>query len=385
MRCLFTATSGWGHIHPLVPLARALVERGDEVLWATGADGCARLGQEGFQVAPAGLAQQAAMAQLHSRFPELRALPPAERPDFTFPRLFGSVRAAAMLSDLAPVAEKWSPELLVCDAAEAAGHLQAALLGVPSVTHSFGSLLPEARMVALAAEVAPLWAARGLEPRPYAGAYDHLYIDIYPPSLQPSDRPRVPRTLLLQPGSFAVAGDEPIPEWIASPASTPLVYVTFGTVFSNDQALSNIVEALRELPVRVVVTVGPEGDPALLGPQPNNVHVARYIPQARLLAHCAVVVSHAGSGTFLAALAAGIPQLCVPQGADQFFNAAACERSGTGLQLPSGAVAVAAVRSAVERLLSDAEFRAAASRSRDEIARLPSPRDVADRLHADFG
>jgi UDP:flavonoid glycosyltransferase YjiC (YdhE family) len=368
----------------MVPLARALRDRGDEVLWATGADACRRLDGEGFRTAAAGLGEREAMTELYRRFPEIHSMPPNERPDFMFPRLFGQVRAAAMLRDLAPVAEKWSPELFVCDAADFAGHVQAGVLGVPSVTHSFGALLPERRVAAAAAEIAPTRIEQGLEPRPYGGAYDHLYIDIYPPSLQPADRPHVPRTQLLGPSAFAIAGNEQLPEWVTL-GGDPLVYVTFGTVFKNDEALSNIIEAVRALPVRVVVTLGPHGDPASLGVQPDNVHVARYIPQDELLRRCAVVVSHGGSGTFLASLAAKVPQLCVPQAADQFLNAASCERAGAGLALQAGAVSVASVRASVERLLSDPAFRAAAVRASAEIASMPSPSQVADRLHADFG
>jgi UDP:flavonoid glycosyltransferase YjiC (YdhE family) len=384
MRVLFTTTPGWGHIHPMVPLARALRERGHEVLWATGADACERLGQEGFRTVAAGLGEREAMAEVYRRFPEIASLTPSERPDYMFPRLFGTVRAATMLRELAPAAEQWSPQFVVCDAAEFAGHLQAAVLGVPSVTHSFGALLPQTRIANLARLIEPLWTERGLELRPYGGAFDRLYLDIYPPSLQVSNRSHVLATQLLGSRAFAIAGDERLPEWVAS-ESTPLVYVTFGTVFSNVEALSNIVEGVRSLPVRVVVTVGPHGDPASLGPQPANVHVARYIPQTELLGRCALVISHAGSGTFLASLAARVPQLCVPQAADQFMNAAACERAGAGLVLQPGAVSVASVRDAVERLLSEDSFRAAASRISAEIAAMPSAEDVADRLGSDFG
>lgn len=164
--------------------------------------------------------------------------------------------------------------------------------------------------------------------------------------------------------------------------AAPIVYITLGTVFGNDAVLSTVVAAVRELEVRVVVTVGPLGDPASLGEQPSNVHVARYIPQDHLLPHCAAVVSHAGSGTFLATLSAGHPQLCVPQAADQFLNAAACARSGTGLALQPEDVSSEQVRHAAERLLSDTAFRAAAQGVRREIAAMSSPHDVTDRLHA---
>ncbi|CAN5175884.1 hypothetical protein BH24ACT1_BH24ACT1_02590 [soil metagenome] len=35
MRVLFTTSAGLGHIHPTVPLAQAMVERGHDVLWVS--------------------------------------------------------------------------------------------------------------------------------------------------------------------------------------------------------------------------------------------------------------------------------------------------------------------------------------------------------------
>ncbi|MEO5840822.1 MAG: glycosyltransferase [Acidimicrobiales bacterium] len=385
MRVLFTSSPGWGHIHPMVGLARAFVDRGDHVLWVTGADACARLESEGIETAVAGVSERDGMSELNRRFPEIQTMPPAERPPYMFPRLFGVVRAASMLVDLMPAAKAFAPTLVVCDAAEFAGPIAAAACSAPNVTHSFGALLPESRVAAASEQVAPLWTAHGLEPRPYGGCYDSLYLDIYPPSLQPSDRPHVPATQHLRPATFATGDDEPLPDWVTAAEATPLVYVTFGTVFSNDAVLSTIVDAVRELSVRVVVTVGPHGDPASIGPQPNNVHVARYIPQSQLLPHCSVVVSHAGSGTFLAALSAEIPQLCSPQAADQFLNAAACAASGTGLTLQPGTVSVESVRDAVSRLLAEASFRSAAERVSREIAAMPSAQDVAQQLHNNYG
>jgi UDP:flavonoid glycosyltransferase YjiC (YdhE family) len=53
--------------------------------------------------------------------------------------------------------------------------------------------------------------------------------------------------------------------------------------------------------------------------------------------------------------------------------------------LQPGAVSVDSVRAAVGRLLSDAAFRSAAMRVSAEIAAMPAPNEVADRLHAEFG
>jgi MGT family glycosyltransferase len=157
----------------------------------------------------------------------------------------------------------------------------------------------------------------------------------------------------------------------------------FGTVFNTDiPLLGTIVKALAALPVRVVATVGPRGDPGCLGPVPENVHVARYLPQTEVLPHVALVVSHGGSGTFLASLGYGIPQLCIPQAADQFANAAAAHRVGAGLSIEPGAVSPDHVRSAASRLLQEPAFGEAARKAQTEIQNLPGPDAVADRIES---
>ena len=104
---------------------------------------------------------------------------------------------------------------------------------------------------------------------------------------------------------------------------------------------------------------GPSGD------QPANVQVAEFIPQEELLPRCAAVVSHAGSGTFLAALSAALPQLLLPQAADQWLNAEAGASGGVALRLMPDELSVTSVRDAARarpRGRRAAEGRAARQR-----------------------
>lgn len=379
MRVLFTSIPGVGHLHPMLPLAKAVAANGDEVLWATAPGGCDRLRGEGIAVAEAGLDEADGMAEFQRRFPQARDLAPHELPDFMFPKLFGAVRAPKMAPELLAIARRWEPDVLVCDAAELAGPIIAARVGVPSVTHSFGARLPASRVAAAAAEVEALWVEQDLDPRPYCGCYAHLYLDIYPPSLQAGDAAHLGATQLIRPEGIATAG-EPLPIWPPGTDEHPLLYVTLGTVFSSTSVLALVLAAIADLPVRIIVTVGPRGDTAALGPQPSNVHVTRYIAQQDLLPHCAGVISHAGSGTFLAALAAGLPQVCLPQAADQFLNATAADASGCGIALRPSDITPDAVRTAVERILAEQPIQAAAELLRDEIASMPPAADAARRL-----
>jgi UDP:flavonoid glycosyltransferase YjiC (YdhE family) len=377
MRVLFTTTPGRGHYHPMLPLADALVERGHEVAWAAAEPVCVRLREHGYAAMVSGNPEPPGGLSLLDRYPEFASIPPAERPEFLFAKIFGPERAAAMLEDLLPLVRESPPSVMVCEQAELAGPIVAAALGIPNVTHGFGHPLPAARVARAGDAMQPLWEAHGLSAPPFAGTYQHLYVDIYPEALKAYGNEHIPEALEHRPHDPAPA---------VATADPPLVYVTFGTVFNRDLSLiATVVEGVRALPVEVVATLGPGNDPAALGEQPPNVQVAQYIPQADLLPRCAAVASHAGSGTFLAALAQGLPQLVLPQAADQFLNASAGVRAGVAREIPPGEITAERVREELERVLHDSEIAAAAHAMSAEIAAMPSAGDVADELVRRYG
>jgi UDP:flavonoid glycosyltransferase YjiC (YdhE family) len=139
----------------------------------------------------------------------------------------------------------------------------------------------------------------------------------------------------------------------------PLVVVGLSTTHqAHDPLLERIVAALATLPVRALVTTG---GATLRSTPPANVHVARFIPHAHVLPRAAAVVTHAGLGTVHAALAHGLPLVCLPIGRDQPDNAARVAWHGAGLRLsPKSSPAV--IRAAVERVLREPAFGAAAGR-----------------------
>jgi UDP:flavonoid glycosyltransferase YjiC (YdhE family) len=81
------------------------------------------------------------------------------------------------------------------------------------------------------------------------------------------------------------------------------------------------------------------------------------------------VVCHGGSGTVRGALAAGVPMVVVPLGADQPHNAQRVAAAGAGIAVP--APDAATLRAALERLLADPAFGRHARRLAGEIAALP--------------
>lgn len=375
-RILFTSTAGLGHVLPMLRPAAALRDRGHEVRWVTGPGGGAAAAEaEGYAVTIAGYAETARFEEYVRRYPEAATLVGPARAEHAFSRMFAEVGAAAMAPGLVAAADEWRPDVVVHDAAELAAPIAAARLGVPCVRHGFGLPVPPHRLAAADEYLSDIWRAYGVGPRSHE-TYDHLYVDIAPPALHDgSALPAVP-IQRMRPADAAPR----------EATERPLVYVTFGTVFNKQpERFHDVVAGAAATGADVLVTVGPGGDAAALGPLPPSVTVEQFVPQARVLPRCAAVASHAGSGTTFAALAHGVPNLLIPVGADQFGNAAGAAAYGAAISFLDGPPSRAEVTDAIGRLLGEPSFAEAAARLADQIAAMPGPDAVAAAVESLVG
>jgi MGT family glycosyltransferase len=137
------------------------------------------------------------------------------------------------------------------------------------------------------------------------------------------------------------------------------------------ETFAAILEGVREEAVNLVVLVGRDMDPLQFGPQPDNVHIARYVPLSLLLPHCDLVISHAGFGTIVTTLANGLPSVLLPLGADQPDNARSCARLGAARVLGTGARTAGSIQAAVRQVLTDRQYRARAKHVQAAMQALP--------------
>jgi hypothetical protein len=91
--------------------------------------------------------------------------------------------------------------------------------------------------------------------------------------------------------------------------------------------------------------------------KPDNVHIERFVAQSEVLPLVDLIVHHGGTGTVLGALQAGLPQLLLPQGADQFINAEILITAGAVRALTNEAQQPGAIGEAVQALLGDCPER----------------------------
>ncbi|UGS36089.1 glycosyltransferase [Capillimicrobium parvum] len=384
MRVLFCCRPAYGHVYPLLPLAAACRDVGHDVLWGTGEGFVKRLEAFGFRVQRVGISIPEADERVLREQPELGDLPREERFRIGV-AVFGDVLPRHTIADLLPLLHEAAPDLVVYDETDAGAPIAAAIAGIPATAHSLGRQVPEMVRRAVVAPLHQVWHEYDPGAAPHDFFTANAYIDICPPSLQDPDASHAGERILLRPDSPPDVGGE-LPDWVTGERSRPLVYVTLGTyVHGQVDSLRAAVEGLGALAVDALVTVGPDGDPAGLGPLPDSVRVERFVSQAALLARVDVVAHHCGSGTMLGALWHGLPQLAMPHGADQFANAQALLDSGAGRRLLPEEITAEAVAEAVRALLVEPEYREAARGLAAEIAAMPSPTEVVcdlERLRA---
>jgi len=375
MRVLFTASPLVGHVFPMLTLMHAARDAGHEVVVATGADMAPDVARRGFTTWTVGPGFAEGAAEL-ARAEAVPAASHDEQLGRDAVHLFARP-SARRARDLIPRAAAWRPDIVISEITELAGREAAFATGALAVTHGFGTHVPGTRVLAgvmfdhLSSALATPNRRRAFE--------TGVYVDPCPPGLQSAELGEMD-VWPVRPGAGQVGPGDRLPRQFLGLPDRPLVYLTLGTVFNDPELVRSTLDAVQDLPISIAVTTGPGTDPSILGPRPANVAAAAFVPQALVLPRASAVVSHTGSGTMLGALASGLPQVCLPRGADQFANADRVRAIGAGVRLLPDEVTPESLRAAVTAVLDDPGYGRAATAIKDEIAGMPSAAEVLDDL-----
>jgi MGT family glycosyltransferase len=361
-RFLFVVPPLAGHVNPTVSVARALEARGHRVAWA------AHPGR----VRPL-LPERAELLALDDRVSNDVWAPLVEKA--------GNVRglesyrflwedvlvplARAMLPEVDAALRAFAPDVTIVDHQAIGGALAARRAGV-----RWATLCTTSASVVDALADLPKIKAWSLE------QLRALERDAGLPALDPPDlSPELVLVLSTEalvgplerfPSTYRFVGpsiqdrpdDTPFP-WDELAADRPSILVSLGTISAERAGdfYDVVVAALRDATLQVVLVAPPDRVPVV----PANFIVRPRVPQLRLLPRLAAVVTHGGHNTVCESLANGLPLVVTPIRDDQPVVANQVVAAGAGIRLRFGRLAPAALRAAVERVLGEASFRAAAS------------------------
>ena len=383
MRVLFVCLPREGHLAPLLPIAQALLDVGHKVAFATAAGFIPQVVVAGFEAFPGGFEYDEWMGELAKVWESM----PDHQSDYDEilaafgEHAFAGTVAMRLIQDLPDVLKAWPADLIVHEDLALGAAIAAEQLGVPHARVMILAAGPgQATYAHIDRAVARLRAAVGLSPASAAESlHPHLFLYPFPPSLLLPGMP-VPAVLRpIRPALPNLTPDDKVPDWlVAMEKLRPLVYATLGTVQNhpdNDGIFAALIAALGAEPIDAVLTVGRDRDPATFAHQPSNVRVMRFVSIAALMPQCDAVVNHGGSGTVVAALACGLPQVILPLGADQFENAKRVAALGAAIVVDD-ATSADAIQAALHTVLSEPNYRLSAKRIQAEIEALPGPDEV---------
>ena len=367
-KALFLSLPLHGHTNPSLPVVRALVERGDEVAYYSAAAFATRVEQTGASYRPYRNAFLADITKLPERMEELSWLL--------------TRTTAELLTEQLDAFRAERPDYIITDSIAPWGQWLGELLRVPVVTSvstfainrhvlkyavTHGARPKSARLVwsklkhigkaiALARRLRRRHGVKGPGITGLVFGRSDLNVVYTSREFQPCAETFDEHFQFVGPSLPASAG-EPSLTATGDP-NVPLVYVSLGTLFNAEpEFYQACFAAFRDMPVRVIMSIGTNVSEAALGEPPPNVVVKPHVPQLEVLERASVFVTHGGMNSVSESLYHGVPVVVVPQMSEQAMVGQRAEELGAGMCLGKDQTTPEHLRASVNRLLSDGRFR----------------------------
>jgi len=412
MKVLIVSTPATGHLNPLLPIGRSLMEEGHEVVFLTGSALCQRVEGIGakFLAFPPGADldlrdHNAVVSELKDITPGPEWLRVALERIFvdTIPAQYAGMQRALrdfpadiIVGDdmmfgivpmlLGPRSER--PPIVLCGTSIL--HLRRddgapLFLGLPPASNEaqrdeYAAIARDYDRIVnqpIAVRLNRILKDLGVGPLS-TGMYESVvkladaYMQLSVPGFEyPRD---VPATVHFVGTPPIIPNQVPLPSWARDlDGSRKVVLVTQGTVANHDCGLliRPTLEALAKEPnLLVVATAGGRPVDAIPGPIPDNARVASYLPFEWILPKTDVFVTNGGYGSVNQAMSFGIPIVTAGLTEDKADVNARIAWSGVGINLATNEPTPRALSEAVRTVLAKPTYRARAAAMAGEFAKL---------------
>ncbi|PTS93822.1 glycosyl transferase [Pedobacter sp. HMWF019] len=136
-----------------------------------------------------------------------------------------------------------------------------------------------------------------------------------------------------------------------------VIYISLGTIFSNHYNELNQLFFKSFADTDYIVVMAAYDVDLSQYQIPENFIIRNYIPQLELLKYTSVAITHAGMNSIGDLLYHKVPFISIPLGADQFFLANRAQELGATVVLDFKHIDTKLIKSAVEMVLTDPEYR----------------------------
>lgn len=415
-RFLISTATVAGHVNPVIPISRKLVDRGHEVVWLSGRRFRGEIEATGAEFHPFPPEIDSSEMEIYDFLPEWKKLEGIALAKYIV-RLSMDY-SLPQLEAIDTVLARFPADALVSDPFVFGPYLKSEMGGPPSALISFTPLSLSSRDTApyglgLLPGKTPFTqirnrllnffaerilfrdinmyannARRELGLGPLNGPFYRAAFEIpslvmhtstpafeYPRSDLPEHVHFIGPVLLEPSPAF-----EPPDWWPDLSGSEPVILVNQGTVAVdvNDLVVPTLA-GLKDEQMLVIAVPVKDGAP---GELPENARAEPFIPFGNLLPYVDMMVTNGGYGGTQMALAHGIPLVVAGDTEDKMEVAARVEWAGAGINLRKKRPLPANVRDAVKEVLVNPSYRENARRIQADFARYDAPTRAAELLEA---
>jgi len=164
----------------------------------------------------------------------------------------------------------------------------------------------------------------------------------------------------------------------------PLIVASCGTLQNRLRfVFEAIIEACGLFDTQTVIALGRDAlDPGSFHNVPPNVKLATFVPQRELLRRATLCITHAGLNTTLDCLEFGVPMVAVPIASEQPGIAMRIAHLGVGKVIPLPELNKATLETAIEEVLSHPSYGSAAKRVATKMVTLHPIADAVKIVEA---
>jgi MGT family glycosyltransferase len=165
----------------------------------------------------------------------------------------------------------------------------------------------------------------------------------------------------------------------------PVIYISMGTVHTtHSDFYRQCFQTFADYPAQFILSVGKHIDLNTLSAIPSNFIVRPSVPQLEVLQRASAFITHGGMNSIHEALYYGVPLILIPHQLEQLFGSQIVAERGAGLliedQVARGRVPPAKLRPAIEAILSEPRYRAAAREIQKSLQATGGFRQAADEI-----
>ncbi len=369
--------------------AGELIRRGHEVLWASGPAVKRAVQEAGVSFAPLpATGWQHALPPINPNIsPQQREMERMRRALIVW---LDAEHVMAAVNALEAAADDFHPDVVIIEPFAAAGAILAERRGLPLVVVGRPAQPPKAPNPRRLPSPAIPFIQRLLEKAGVEGRYwdldrghpcsPHLHLDFF-------CREWYADLKAIEPQTRFCGGSASPPQPLQLPPDTrPLLLVTLGTTFANDENFFRIAAESALLAVARPFLVTGRRAPRLLASlqeaPPGPAIIQDWVDYDKLFPQLAAAAHHGGVATTHAALAHGIPQVIVPHAGDQYPQAARVTQAGVGYGIRARDFTMENAPLILADVLWDPEFRENARRMAEIMQRLGGPAAAADAVES---